>query len=645
MMPPPSFQPVPHIQMHHSRLSHALHALRSRWGLLAFVFLICTTLVLTLGRDHLTRAALEETAVRGENTLRLAVSGLRGELAQFERLPRFLAQQDILADAVRPGASEQVLSTANHYLQEVNALLGSSDLYVIRPDGHTVAASNYDLSTSFIGHNFTYRPYFTDALAGGEGRFFALGTTSRKRGFYFGAPILRQGRTLGVLVLKMDIDALEDSWRTAEYEIIVTDPEGIIFMASRQAWQFKTLAPLTDEMRARVSATRRYDMNPLPALPLTQDGIFESSPLLRLKLPQGSREFMMVSEAMPSAGWTVSMLMDTASAHTLARTGTLAALLAVALTTLGLAIVLQRRARLHERMEMQREAQMQLEKRVDERTQELAGLNTRLQAEVAERRATEMELRRTQSRLVQSGKLMALGQMSAALSHEFNQPLGALRNFADNALAYIDRGRFPEARDNISRILNLADRMKDISRTLRNFARKADQKLCTVTVQTVWAEALEVIAWRLRGTQVQIEDELGPVPLHVKADAVRLQQVLVNLVSNAIDVLGAHVAGRVRISAETRDGKVILRVADNGPGVPPGMRERIFDPFFTSKGVGRGLGLGLSISYNIIKDFGGELRVTETPGGGAMFEMELTQATQETRPEPEQDLPHKEDAP
>jgi len=606
----------------------ALRPLRlPRWGALLLAVLLAAVIVVP-GRERLARVALQEAESRGQNTLRLAVAGLRGELARFERLPQLIAQQDRIAEAVRPDAPPSSLDLANRYLNEVNRLLGSSDIYVMRPDGRTVAASNFNQPAPFNGQNFGYRPYFTEALAGGEGRFFGLGTTSRKRGYYFGAPIRREGAILGVVALKIDVDALEDSWRAADYEIIVTDPQGIVFMASRRAWHFGTLAPLTEAAQAEVAATRRYDGNPLTPLPLTAAGAFQGHDLLRLTEATGSREFMVLSEEMPLAGWSVNVLMDTASARAQVWTGTLSALLAVGLAVLGLAVYLQRRGRMHERLQMQREAQAQLEHRVAERTRELDELNARLRGEVAERRATEAELRRTHSRLIQSGKLAALGQMSAALSHEFNQPLGALRNFADNALAYIDRGRVPEARENIGRIQGLVERMSGISRTLRNFARKPNRHLGAVDVHAVWADAREVIDWRLRGTGVALEVDLGPPPLQVQGGPVRLQQVLVNLVTNAIDSLEGRADGRVIVAAAAEAGaelgdRVRITVTDNGPGVAPGLAERIFDPFFTTKGVGRGLGLGLSISYNIVKDFGGDLRVTDAPGGGACFEIVL----------------------
>ena len=264
---------------------------------------------LTLGSRWLPERSIAATVPQGENVLRLAISGLRGELARYERLPQLMATEQLLADALAPEAPAATVAGANLYLRHVNAMMGLSDSYIMRLDGTTVAASNFDQPLSFVGQRFDYRPYFSDAVAGGQGRFFALGTTSAKRGYYFGAPVRDRGQVVGALALKVDVDAIEDSWRAAEYEIIVTDDEGIVFLASRRDWQFRALAPLSPEARARVAATRRYDAEPLQPLPLQRVGAVGSHRLMQLDLPEGRREFVVVAEAMPEAGWTVQVLL------------------------------------------------------------------------------------------------------------------------------------------------------------------------------------------------------------------------------------------------------------------------------------------------------------------------------------------------
>lgn len=252
-------------------------------------------------------------------------------------------------------------------------------------------------------------------------------------------------------------------------------------------------------------------------------------------------------------------------------------------------------------------------------------MNQQLEAEVSERRATEQRLRQTQSDLIQAGKLAALGQMSAALSHEFNQPLAALRNYAENGMTLIDRKRSSDARDNLGRIVSLTDRMSTISRHLRNFAREPNQALGPVSVADSIRDTLEIASPRLKSAGAEVSSIVDPPDLAAVAGAVRLQQVLLNLFSNAADALEQAHDRRIEITARQHDGKVVIDVRDFGPGVPEAVRERIFDPFYSTKGVGKGLGLGLSISYNIVKDFGGQLTVTNPPGGGALFRIELSQ--------------------
>ncbi len=213
--------------------------------------------------------------------------------------------------------------------------------------------------------------------------------------------------------------------------------------------------------------------------------------------------------------------------------------------------------------------------------------------------------------------------MSAALSHEFNQPLAAVKTYADNAAVLIERNRVTEARDNVARISGLADRMASISRHLRNFARKPNEKLGAIDLADVVHDTQEIVAWRLKAADATLLVDLGRAPLTVKAGSVRLQQVLVNIITNAADAVEGLPDRRIELQARRKAGKVLVTVRDHGPGVADAIAERIFDPFFSTKGVGKGLGLGLSISYNIIKDFGGSLAVLNHPEGGALFTIEL----------------------
>lgn len=607
-------------------MSDPVPASRPRpWALavLALCGLAVAAWVSVAAYERLYSATLRTVESRGETTLTLATAALRGQLRRYDRLPGLIAQQAQIRALMFSPQDADTVAYANAFLRETAHLLQASDIYVMRLDGITIAASNFDLPRSFIGGNFAFRPYFRDALTQGEGRFYALGTTSQVRGYYFGAPILIDDSVVGVLVIKIDLDALEEDWRGSDYEVIVTDPESIVFMSTHPGWTFGATRPLTPERLARTEATRRYADRPLRELPITRAQTPDGRPVWSLD----QTEYLVLAETMQDADWTVQVLLDTAPAKQQAASRVALGALAAGLAVLGLVIVAQRRARLRERLSLQAEAQAQLERRVQERTAELAAVNRQLADEVVERTATEERLRATQAELVQAGKLAALGQMSAALSHEFNQPLGAARNFAENAQLLIDRGRIDEARGNIERILALIGRMADLSKHLRNFARKPNRQLSDVPLPEVVEAAHEIIGWRLRAMDVALSVDVAPVV--VRAGPVRLQQVLVNVLSNALDAMEGHSPRAITIAARDAGDSAVITIADTGPGIAPQLIERIFDPFFSTKGVGKGLGLGLSISYNIIHDFGGSFSVANAETGGAVFTITLPLARAE----------------
>jgi len=572
-----------------------------------------------------TRSYMDEASLQASSALRLAVSALSGHLSRYEPLPALIADHDDIKELIAHPDDKALRDAADVYLKHINRLLESSDIYVMTLDGNTIAASNYDQPASFVGQNFSYRPYFQDAAIGRQSRFYALGTTSLKRGYYFASPIRIGGRISGVIVFKVDIDSIETSWRGGEYKIFVSDPEGIVFMTGSPEWLYSSILPLNSARLQRTQASRRYAEAELKPLPITRSMLDDHE--LMTMTSADRREYLVLSQYMPEADWTVNVLMDTASVRAQARTTIIAIVLFLCLAGLALAIVLQRRARLAERMRMQTEARNELEHRVEERTADLALVNQRIEEEIAERRLTELELRKTQADLIQAGKLAGLGQMSAALSHELNQPLAAAKTYADSAAMLIDLERVPEARDNVRRISGLIDRMASISRHLRNFARKPNEKLGPVALDAVIADTLEIVSARLKTADADLLIELGNDAIMVHAGFVRLQQVLVNIITNAADAVEGLADRRIHVLAERQNDKIILTIRDHGPGVPAAITERIFDPFYTTKGVGKGLGLGLSISYNIVKDFGGSLSVSDHPEGGAVFRIELEAAT------------------
>lgn len=574
-------------------------------------FLLCVTA--WTGYLSFDRYFLRQVNNQSDASLRLARAGLSGALERFEPIPSLLADRASIRSALLLLENAKTIDTVNRDLKAIASKVGASDIYLMDSNGLTIAASNFDKDNTFIGNNYTFRPYFSEAIKGNTGRYYALGTSSLKRGYYFSAPVMGESEPIGVMAVKFEVDAFEADWRGLSHELIVTDPDNIVFMSSQPEWLFTSLSPLSVQARERLTASRRYPAAQLKEL----DAQFVQSPnydgsSLTLSGDLGGTSYLVRSQYMSSADWTLRILTDRTVVTRLAVQATMIAVLVVALLCGSAVAVFAWRRRQLQRIKAQEEAKQLLEQRVAVRTSDL-------KREVGERIQAEQELRKAQTDLVQAGKLAALGQMSAALSHELNQPLAAIKSYAENASTYLDRDRSDDARENLVRISGLADRMAQISNSLKNFARKPREQIGAVCLAPVLDEVQQIMGARLRETGAVLSISPENVDFNVIGGHVRLQQVLVNLVNNAIDAVEGREHPKVSISVEGLNGAVAIAIRDNGPGIGKNVFENIFDPFFTTKGINQGLGLGLSISFNILRDFGGNLEAHNHPEGGAEF--------------------------
>jgi two-component system C4-dicarboxylate transport sensor histidine kinase DctB len=613
-----------------------LHPRRRALALLGLALLLLAGLA-TLAYPRLERFFLVQTGARNAATLELATQSLRGALSRTEALPALIAERPILAALLRNPDNSGLLPFVNEQLRQTALSLGVSDIYLMDDTGLTVAASNYRSETRFIGQRFAFRPYTTDALAGGLGRFHALGTTSGQRGYFFAAPVLDGTEITGAVAVKITVDAFEAAWADSPASILVIDTSNVVFMSDRPDWRFRTIGPMSEAALDQILATRQYPAARLLPLTLRRSPLDDRFEAVEV---DGGR-FVMQTDLVAAAGWRVSILSPAAPARVQAATVLGGAFLSGLIVLLIGAAIWLRRLQLVERLDRQRRDQALLERRVAERTSDLDAANSRLRQEVEERRLAEARLRQTQAELVQAGKLAALGQMSAALSHEFNQPLAAVKAYADNAVAYLDRGRGEEARDNIARISGMTDRMAAISKHLRNFARRPQDRTGPVPLTGVLRDALGLMAPRLEAAGAVLRYDPPDTEIWVIGGRVRLQQVIVNLIGNALDAMADRETPEIELRLASAADRARIDVADRGPGLSDAALAQAFDPFFTTKEPGQGLGLGLSISFNIVRDFNGRLSVANREGGGAVFTVELDRsATSAATPAaPPADLP------
>ncbi len=601
--------------------------------LLIIVALIASGLVLREAAHQARSSAVDELRRSTTNTLKLVVENLNGELSKFSFQPRLLATSSVLSHALSAPSDLADHGTVSEELARITGVTGALATYLMNRDGLTLAASNWASEGPFVGRNFSFRPYFQEAMQGRLGRMFALGTTSGERGYFFAYPVRHEGEIVGAVVVKMDVSILERGWQSQAHEILVVDDFGVVFLSSRPDWRLKSLGNLTPEIRAHLEQSRRYADSQIAPLGIVRQAdpelISISSDFERpATSAAGSdqREYFVLETEMADAAWRVMILADAAAIKERVRFAVLiAGIMLASIALLGLNIY-QRRRRLNERLELQEAARCQLEGRVRERTKDLSRAVSQLQAEVDERERAEAHLRRTQEELIQASKLAALGRLSAGLSHELNQPLTAIRGYAENARVFLSREDQGMADANLGRIAEMSERMARIIRNLRTYARNESVGERPIVVQQPIRDALVLLDSELRKAGVEVVLDLGEEDIWVIGGDVRLQQVFVNFVSNALDAMKGVVRRRLEVRVAAVDDFVSVAVSDSGCGIAQDDIARVFDPFFTTKDVGQGTGLGLSISYGIVKAFGGRIEVKSCPDRGTTFTAKLRPA-------------------
>ncbi len=542
------------------------------------------------------------------------------ELEKFKQVPSLLSQDPRVADFIE----DQDHNALNKLLLTWAEKSLADTIYVHDTEGTVLASSNFRQADSFVGRNYAFRPYFHQALTQPSAHFVALGLRSKKRGYFFSAPLYQaeqyqskeHRKLVGVITVKVSLEELEKTLAPEQSQYLVLDNNHIAFLSSQPEWLYQGLVPLSQSQKQTLLATKQYgteepEQNPTLNLngnePSQFNQIFALSQHFALLGAPNSKGFQ-VLVVKPKRDYLLSI----------AQVDVIFVLIFVGLTLLAklwLNTFYTKRAL----ADLNRD----LEHKVEQRTQHLNQSNQELQRTICQYERSQIELKQTQQELTQATKLALLGELSASISHEINQPLAALRTYAENSRLLLAKAHYDLVRDNLDQMIELNTTISQVITRLKVFSRDSamqhdhDRANLHDCVQSACA----ILSSKLIKQGVTLKLPSISESLLLKVHPVELNQVLMNLIHNAAQAM--HQQSNPIIGIEVTEGEndCLIAVIDNGPGMAVDSLPRLFDPFFTTKP--EGLGLGLTISKRIIEQCHGELTAHITQQGGMRFDIRL----------------------
>ncbi len=565
------------------------------WARGALVLLVLIAIVTVVSTNRLLMDRFTETT-RNRAELRLALysGNLLSELRQNAIVPQLLARDPGLITALNADDHAQSTARLISFVKEI----GAKSLTLLDSSGRAVASTEREQ----LGASHRQAAYFVDASRSSDTIFTVTEHETGTHRFYYSRRIDSQNSLIGVIVVEVDLVKFERAWAGISDAVLVTDSQGRIILSTEPRWRGASVQealarePVNNALRRAFNATADWTA-------VAPDAYLQGEAVMRV---EGRVAFR---------GWRIASFTTYASVREKVN-GFLA------LEIMGFAILLALAFYFMNRKTTFRMAVFQRE------SAELRALNARLQREIAERRRVQENLAVAEQTLAQSSKLAALGEMSAAVSHELNQPLAAMKTYLAGARLLLGRNRPEEAIGSFQRIDDLIERMGAITKQLKSYARQGAREFQPVDLGEALASALAMMEPQLRQRQVRINRAIPPEPVQVMGDRVRIEQVMINLLRNALDATRNVADAEVDILL-AKGETAILTVRDNGPGIED--LDDLFEPFYTTKQPGDGVGLGLAISSGIVSELGGRLTARNAASGGAVFEMQLPILTPDTR--------------
>jgi two-component system, NtrC family, C4-dicarboxylate transport sensor histidine kinase DctB len=535
-----------------------------------------------------------------EERVALVAETLKSTIDRFEAIPDLVSEARVVSEVLRAPEDSARQALANTFLEQSNSHARLQALFVLNARGTAIASSNWQERISFIGHDYAFRPYFKLAMSEGRGRYYGVGVTTGEAGYFLAARTRLPEATPGVVVAKVDFSALETLWASSGENVMVSDEDGIVFLATRPELKFRPRHDLATSRAAAVIREQRYATRAIGPVITTAELISGA---------QASRPI----EGTP---WQITVVVPWTGRGWVPTSAAVLSVFAGAVFWLALLGWRQRAARLA----AERRAYAEMELRVRERTQDLAGALAQLETEISERQRIDTELHRARDELVQAAKLAAMGRAFSGLAHEVNQPLAALRTYLSSTRVLIEREDKTSAMANIAVMDSAVQRLSTLTADLKRLSRRSDDVRESVDLAELARRVSALLKFRLSdsGANLHLEAQT-PVPVHGNAN--RLEQVVMNLLLNAMDAVSDMPERRISLLVFIEDQAAHLVVGDHGPGIPDDAREHLFEPFFTTKAVG--LGLGLAISFAIIRDHGGTITYERSHADETRFHVRL----------------------
>lgn len=556
----------------------------SRRGLflLAAVLGLC---VIAIG-SYLALASyfLRTEAAQTPERAQFFASSIDDALTRLEHLPYVLSIDESTVNALVTGETAEL----NPILADIASRAGAEFVFVLDLNGKTVASSNYRDTDSLVGKYYTFRPYFRDAVVGGAGRFYAVGVTTGRPGYFIAEPVRDETGTIqGVVTVKIGFNDLNRALSGNGELVLVADEQGVVLASSDPDLIYGYMAPLSDGDRRTLAEQQQFGGETLFPLDWTP----ESDRRARLD----GTAYVWTKADLEEEDWSLHLLSEVRNSRRQALLYVAGGLMTLLLLTVAASVY--RAAQLRSALALSN---------ADRK---------RLTREIEERRNTEKKLESARSELAQKEQLAALGQLSASITHELGQPISAMRNYlvAEEIAANAEpNALWPQ-------LSGLLDRMQRIVDQLRLFGRTSATGATAFPVQETVIAAAQLVQHTAREVGTRLTFDMPEEPVMVRGRPERFEQVIVNVLRNAIDATEGMDEGVVDLSMAERDDTVVVQIEDNGHGLGDLNIADLSKPFFSTKPSGKGMGLGLAISGQIINEMGGTLHAENKADRGAVF--------------------------